>query len=424
MRFLLLTQYYPPEIGAAQVRLHNVAKALNTLGHEVRVMTALPNYPKGEVFADYQGRRRVQEEVDGIAIERHWVYPVSDSGMRRLLCYASFQWSSLLPLIRLSRKWRPDFLFVESPPLFLGLSAIALKRLLRVPFIFNVADLWPDWAVDMGVIKKEGLLHKVARFLESWIYRESERVNIVVQDMRSALVGKGLAESKLLFLPNGVDLDLFSAQKRAFKSDVARELAGKYPHRQLIIYAGTHGKYHGLEVAIDAAKQLEGRPDVLFVFVGEGSEKARLMAYAQRNQVSNTLFLPSVPPDVLAELLQIASIALSVIQIPTRAAKVFPAMASGKPLVYAGRGEGAALVQEAGAGLVVPPDDSQEIADAVVRLIDDKELRVTLGLAGRQYVETNLSWTKLVRDWLFELEGRSGKDYGGTGAQCVHPQRQ
>ncbi len=404
MRFLFLTQYYPPEVGAAQTRLHNIAKGLRKLGHEVRVITAMPNYPKGEVLPNYQGLRYFREVIDGIPVERTWIVPTRDIGMRRLLSYASFQWSSFWPLLRAARKWKPNYILVESPPLFLGLSAIALKRLVKVPFIFNIADLWPDWAVEMGLLRKGSLYYAIARWLENWIYRESMWINIVVLEMQKALEAKRVLEEKILFLPNGVDTELFSPEPRPLKSALAQELYDRYQGKHLVLYAGTHGKYHGLEVAIEAAKLLEPRGDIQFLFVGDGAEKQHLMEYSQERRAGNVEFREPVPPQVVAELLQISSIALSVIQIPTRAAKVFPAMAAGKPVVYAGIGEGADLIRKAQAGLVVHPKDSHALAEAVRTLVEDSHLAQTLGRNGAHYVRRYYDWSMLVSRWLSELQ--------------------
>jgi glycosyltransferase involved in cell wall biosynthesis len=407
MRFLILSQYYPPEVGAAQVRLHNFAKVLVKLGHEVSVQTALPNYPAGRIFAGYRGKSYAREVIDGVAVERSWIYPVSTAGMRRMLAYGSFQLGSFWPLLKKIRTWKPDYLFVESPPLFLGLTAMALQRLTGVPFIFNVADLWPDWAVEMGVIEKDSVYYKLAHRLEHDTYRASAYVNIVVNNMKPALLDKGVPEDKILFLPNGVDLELFSPDNRPLQSKVAREVQRRYGDKRIVLYAGTHGKYHGLEVAIDAAAQLQRRQDILFLFVGDGAEKAHLIDYAGQHQVQNVAFYDPVPPEVVAELLQLSRIALSVIQIPTRAAKIFPAMASAKPIVYAGIGEGAELLEEAGAALVVAPRDAQGVAKAVEALLDDPSLAAALGCRGRRYVEDHLSWQALVDKWLEQLKRES-----------------
>ena len=399
MRFLLLTEYYPPEVGAAQTRLAATARCLREAGHEVLVVTALPNYPKGRVFDAYRGRRTVSEAIDGITVRRTWVHPHRGSDARRLLTYLSFQASSLPVVMTEVRRRRPDYLLIESPPLFLGLTGILLRRLLGVPYIFNVADLWPDWAVAMGAVRAGGLQHRVAARLESWIYRRAAAVTAVTRNIGEAIRAKGVDSARILFLPNGVDLEAYDGTPQP--SRLAAQLAAR--GEPIALYAGTLGTYHGLDVALDAARLLQNQSPVRLVFVGDGAERDRLQEQARSAGLDNVEFHDPVPVAEIPALLAAASVALSVIRIPTRAAKVMPAMAAGKPIVYSGAGEGADLVREAGAGLVVPPGEPEALADAIARVIADPALAARLGRAGRRYAGEHLSWRALVRDWSDQL---------------------
>ena len=177
MKFLLLTQYFPPEIGGAQTRLRSTAVELKRLGHDVEIVTALPNYPRGKFYPGYEGRIYLREEFEGITVRRVWLYPAMGGGLRRMLNYASFTIMSLFGLL-LSQ--RPDFIFVESPPLFLSIPACVAGFLWRVPFIFNVADLWPDIVVEGGFLK-QGPLIRLMRRLEQWSYRSAGYVNAVTE---------------------------------------------------------------------------------------------------------------------------------------------------------------------------------------------------------------------------------------------------
>jgi glycosyltransferase involved in cell wall biosynthesis len=408
LRLLIHTQYFPPEVGAAQTRLFNVAQALVASGSQVEVVTAMPNYPSGRVADRYRNRWSVRERMGEIPVTRSFILPVRHADARRLISYLSFQLASLPALFRRIGAFKPDFLFIESPPLFLGLTGILVKRTLGIPFIFNVADLWPDWAVEMGAIRRGGLMHRVALAIERLIYREAEFVTIVVAQMAEALEAKGVSAEKILFLPNGVDVAAF-ARRRGRKAGEAatataiREAAAKRP---VVLYAGTIGAYHGLQTALDAAARLRDRP-VLFAFVGDGAEKQKLLASARSMGLDNVRFFDPVPADQVPDLLATAAIALSVIKIPTRAAKVLPAMAAGVPIVYAGRGEGADLVTEAGAGVVVDPDRPADLAAAITSLLDDRARSTGLGAAGRRYVARNLDWKELVEAWVSSLSERS-----------------
>jgi glycosyltransferase involved in cell wall biosynthesis len=178
MNFLILTQYFPPEVGAAQTRLFEIAKELKKRGHSVTVVTAMPNYPKGEIFPEYRGKFFLKETISGIEVVRTWIYPAMDKSIiKRLMNYFSFTFTSFLGLMRTSK---PDYIFVESPPLFLGIAGYIVSRIRGVPFIFNISDLWPDSVKELGIMnnklllsfaeKLELFLYKKARYIYKWSY--------------------------------------------------------------------------------------------------------------------------------------------------------------------------------------------------------------------------------------------------------------
>ena len=409
MRFLILTQYFPPEVGAPQVRLSAFARELKRSGHEVEVVTGLPNHPTGRIFPEYRGRFYVREEWEGIPVHRVWLYPAIGAGVKRMLNYLSFMLTSLWGLFKAQR---PDFLFVESPPLFLSLPAWLASRIWRIPWIFNVADLWPDSVRDLGLMT-EGILLRLAYWLEAWSYRKASFVNTVTEGIQTTLIDdKRLANNKVLFLPNGVDTELFKPRKPDLELQKSLGLFNK----KVVLYAGTHGFAHGLEVAIRAAKILENNDsDVYFVFIGDGSEKAQIIDMAKTMSCRNVLFLDPEPPDYIARLYSFSIAGLSTLRNNslfegTRPAKIFAAMASGKPVIYSGAGEGARLVESAKAGLVVPPEDPEALAEAVRILTNNSALAEELGRNGRKYVEEHLSWSVLVNDWLRQLEERMSVD--------------
>lgn len=412
MRFLILTQYFPPETGGPPVRLGAMTRQLARSGHDVEVVTALPNYPTGEIFPEYRGRFRVTETWEGVTVHRTWCHASTGAGLSRLLNYFSFVATSASGL---RRARRPDYLFVSSPPLFVGLAGIAASRAWDVPMIFNVADLWPDSARELGLLENEAIL-QVAENLESWIYRRSAYVSAVTGGIRSTLVSeKGVPEEKVLFLPNGVDTDLF--RPREPDSEIERELGieGEW----VVLYAGTHGYAHGLDVALEAAAHLRDT-NVRFVFIGGGSEKKRLVKRAGEMGLDNTMFLDPEQPSYIARLYGNADAGLSTLgDSPlfegTRPAKIMAAMSAGTPVLYSGEGEGARMVERAKAGLVTPPQDGEALADAIRRLRDDPELASHLGRNGRSHAEEFLSWDVLVDEWVSDLLRRD--DASDLGAQ-------
>jgi len=291
MRFLFITQYFSPEIGAAQVRLASVIRELVRLGHQVEVITALPNYPTGRIFEGYRGKLWLEEDWEGVRVVRTWLYPALGTGPKRLLNYFSFMLSALGGLLRVQK---PDYIFVESPPLFLSLTAYLASRRFGVPFIFNVADLWPDSVRQLGLMK-EGLLLRLAEGLERWSYHQAHFITAVTEGIQKVLLEeKKVPAHKVLYLPNGVDTELFKPTAPDLALARELELEGK----KVVLYAGNHGYAHGLEVALQAARLLTD-PRVVLVLIGDGSEKARLKQMAQEMQLSNVRFLDPQPPLLL-----------------------------------------------------------------------------------------------------------------------------
>lgn len=402
LRFLILTQYFPPETGAPQIRLAAMVREFVRLGHEVEVVTALPNYPTGRIRPEYRGKYYVREFWEGVPVHRVWLYAATGTGIRRMLNYASFTAGSIFGLLRAQK---PDYIFIESPPLFLSVPAFMAASCWRVPMIFNVADLWPDSVQELGLLR-DGAVLRFATWLEKWSYRKASHVNVVTEYIRDVLIAKkGVPASKILFLPNGVDISLF--KPRAPDQALSCELG--LSTKKVILYAGTLGISNGLQVALDAMKLLQDDlPDAQLVFIGGGSEYDQLETSASHLGLKNVTFLLPQTPEYVARLYSVAYAGFTSLRnLPfaegTRPSKVYPIMASGKAVIYSGSGEGAHLVEEANAGLVVTPEDPDALAVAIKTLVSRPDLAEEFGKGGRQYVVQHLSWSNLAQDWLRQL---------------------
>lgn len=393
----MLTQYFPPEIGAAQVRLQAVASELARRGHGITVVTAVPNYPEGRIHPRYRNKLLVRERIDGIDVIRTWVVPGMGAGLRRLLNYASFAITGLLGCLRAPR---PTLIFVETPPTFLGLTALICGRLRSAPYVLNVADLWVDAAEELGLPRPAV---RAALWLERQLHRRAWRVTAATNGFREIVVSRsGLAPSRVLLLPNGVDTELYRPQPP--DAEWLSRLGSDA--RPIFLYLGTHGYVHGLDVVLDAAKLTGDRAQ--FVLIGGGSDKRRLVERAARMGLENIVFLDAVPPAQASRALSICRAALVTVRATgtssrIRSAKMFPAMASGKAVIYSADDEGAALVFGAGCGLVVPPGDSAALAGAVLALADDPAEAERLGARGRALAEREYTWGAIVERWLSEM---------------------
>jgi colanic acid biosynthesis glycosyl transferase WcaI len=401
MRILLLAQYFAPEVGASQIRLSALCRGLLAEGHEVEVVTAMPHHPACQIFPEYRGRFYCREVREGMTVHRVWLWAVKSSGAKRLLNYLSFAFLCLFGVLRASK---PDYVFVDSPPLFLAVPGWIASRLWDVPFVFNVADLWPDSVLDLGIMR-ESFATKIGFALERWAYRRADFVTAVTEGVRSSLLHKKrVPANKILFLPNGVDTALFQPNTLP-DEQLRRELGLR--GKKVVLYAGNHGYANGLHQVVLAATLISD-PRVHFLLLGDGPEKEKLQSLARDLALTNITFIDSVPIERLPAFLSITNVAAVTLQKSritqgARPAKTFVMMAAGKPIVLAAEGESAELIHQAKAGLVVSPNAAQQLADAILLLLENPELAARLGANGRAFVETHFDWSLLIRNWLAEL---------------------
>lgn len=377
-RVLLLTQYFPPEIGAAQTRLFELGQELSGLGWEVEVLTALPNYPTGRIFEEYDPGNPMKEALGRLSVVRVPLRPAQSGFIDRLMCYFSF--------VRSAVRWgpalcaKPDVLFVESPPLFLGHAGVRLARQWGVPMVFNVSDLWPESAKYMGVVKNR-LILAAAEGLELSYYRRATLVtgtsNEIVESVR-----RRCPSTEAEVITNGVDVERFGPQ---FVDGEARSLLGG-EERITFTYAGVMGMAQGLGVVFDVAAAVRDMTHVQFVLVGDGAERESLQRRIEVENLHNVRLLRAQPKERIPALLAASQVAFHVLKFSIPGAvpsKIYEAMASGLPILFAGGGEGARRVLDARAGLVVPYEDIRGLEQAVRRLASTPELRQELGRAGR-----------------------------------------
>jgi glycosyltransferase involved in cell wall biosynthesis len=394
MRVLVVCHYFPPEIGAPQTRLSELARAWARAGDKVTVLTGMPNHPTGVVPEDYRGRVRVTEEVDGYRIVRTWLYATPNTGMlKKTLGHLSFMVTSLA--LGLRRTGRADVVVVSSPTFFSVFSAWALARWKRAALVVEVRDLWPAIFVELGVLQNRRVI-RLLEALELATYRAAAAVVVVSEGFRDDLLRRGVPAGKVHVIPNGAEMGRFS-QQAGDKSSTRAEL-GASSGETLVLYVGAHGISHGLETVAEAAAKLAGEP-IHFAFVGEGAHKERLRARVRELGLNNVTLFPGVARDQIPGLLAAADICL----VPLRdvplfssfiPSKMFEYMAASKAVVGSVRGEPARILQAAGA-VVVEPEHSSALADAVRDLAADPERRAAMGRQGREYVAAHFDRAKL-----------------------------
>ncbi len=403
MRIGILTQYYPPEIGAPQNRLSDLAKRLAAMGHEVTVLTAMPNYLAGEIFDGYKRKAYHHEVIDGISVHRSWIFATRSRGVvPRLWTYFSFVFSALVfGLIRLPRA---DVLFTESPPLFLGVTGYVLARVKRARFLLNVADLWPRAAVELNVVTNPVMIRSAER-LERWLYRRADLITGQTQGIVEH-IRQYVPREVVHLLTNGTDLTRYGPEKR----DEGLRRAFGLEDRFVVGYGGLHGPAQALHYAVEAGVYLRECPEIVVVFFGDGPEKAALERLAREKKLDNVRFFPVQPQDRMPGLISLWDVALVSLQDnPTlRGAlpsKMFEAMGAGVPiLLSAPAGEATRLVEAADAGLCVTPEDAAALAQAMQRLYQDEDLRRRQGRNARCFVEVHYNRETIARQFVAFLK--------------------
>lgn len=378
MNILFHTQYYPPEVGAPQTRLHELAVRLTQRGFFVTVLTAMPNYPGGRIYNGYGGWF-CEEILDGVKVIRTAIYPSQGTGVfQRLLSYFSFVLSSFW--FGFWQVGATDIVLTESPPLFLGITGLALSRTKRAHWIFNISDLWPLSALELGFISEKGLSYRLSSALERFLYHQAWLVTGQSQGILENITLR-FPNTQTYHLPNGVDTGFFQPGKNQ-------------PHSQNfhVVYAGLHGLAQGLEQVLLAALQLSTDLTIKFILVGDGARKQSLLSLAKELHLKNTDFVEPVSKEKVPGILQAADALLVPLKIQLTGAvpsKLYEAMAVGKPVILIAGGEAARIVEESECGLVVSPGDIASLAKAILFLKSNPQVARQMGENGRRIAVQN-----------------------------------
>lgn len=385
-RLLILSQYFPPEMGAPQVRLSELGERLVDRGWQVEVLTALPNYPTGKIFAGYPRWRPVVETVGRLRTVRVPLWPSKTGFAKRLVSYFTF--AGAAGLFGPGRCARPDLLWVESPPLFIGYAARYLSWRWRCPYALNVSDLWPESAIRMGIVR-EGFLTRRAQALERALYRHAAGVTGQSREIVEA-VARTSPGTPTALITNGVDPARFGPEHADAEARALLGLDRGNAAGPVFLYAGLLGWAQGLDQILDLAAALPPEVPGRFVLVGDGPDRERLEGRLAAESIERVKILPAQPRERVPALLGAADAAVITLGMAIPGAvpsKIYEAMASGLPTLLVAGGEPARRVEDAGAGLAVAPGDTTALRDAYTRLATDPELRRDLGTAARRAAE-------------------------------------
>jgi glycosyltransferase involved in cell wall biosynthesis len=393
LRTLFVTQWFDPEPGA--IRGLPLAVWLQARGVEVQVLTGFPNYPGGKVYPGYRIALWTRETMEGVPVLRVALYPSHDmSALHRVANYASFALSSSVLGTLLARQ--ADVGFVYHPPPTVALPGLVLRILRGIPFVYHIADMWPESAIESGMFGQGRVRHIGERAIHAWcnlVYRHAAAITVLSPGFKQLLIERGVPAEKVHVIYNWCDEDLFRPRPRNAALAAELGLAGKFN----VIYAGNLGIFQGLETAVRAAAQVRDLPDVQFVFVGTGQREEALKQLAVELGAANVRFIGRRQMDEMPQINDLADVLLVQLRdLPFFAAtvpsKTQVSLASGRPVLMAVAGDAARIVREAGAGRVVPPEDAGATANAVRELhAMPAAEREALGESGRRYYLEHMS---------------------------------
>ncbi len=413
MKILYVSQYFPPEMGAPAARVSELSRYWAQERHEVTVLTGFPNHPTGVVPEQYRLKFRrgmVREKTNGVNVVRTWLLPFPNRRTyERMLNYSSFSLSAAATGLFTER---PDVVIASSPQLLVGLSGWWLARCKRARFIFEVRDLWPESLAAVGVGIADALVYRSLARMARFLYRNSDHIVVVTPAFKEYLVQHWqIAPKKISVIENGVEADVFSPRT---ESQLRTELDadGKF----VVSYIGTMGNAHGLQMLVEAAAQLQmSAPNILFVLVGEGAEKEQLVSLTRSSGLTNLRFVDpqsreKIPAYICASDACVVLLKKNEIFKTVIPSKMLEFMSCARPVILGVEGQARKVLEEGRAGICVEPGNPSDLAEAILRLAGDEQLRETLGRNGRRHVLQHFSRRQTAMAYLDVLNALLGED--------------
>jgi glycosyltransferase involved in cell wall biosynthesis len=408
VKILYLSQYFPPEMGAPAARASELTRHWAADGHDVTVLTGFPNHPTGRVPSEYCDEFRqlvTREQIEGVNVVRTWLWPLPNrKAYERILNYTSFCLSSALTGLFISR---PEVVIASSPQLLVALSGWWLAACKRVPFVFEVRDLWPESLSAVGMGGKNSLMNRALAKLAGFLYGKADRIVVVTPAFKDHLIKHwNIAADKISVIENGVETNLFSP--RNTDADIRRELGAE--EKFVVSYIGTIGMAHGLESVIEAAARMrQSAPHILFLLLGEGAEKERILSLARAQGLTNLRFVGQQPREKIPAYIAASDACLVLLKkaevfktvIPT---KMLEFMSCSRPVILGVEGQARKIMDEARAGIGIDPGSADELVEAITLLAANPTLRESLGRNGRRYIQQRFSRRSTATAYLDVLE--------------------
>jgi len=402
VHILFISHYFPPEVNAPANRTYEHARRWVADGHQVTVITGVPNHPRGEIFPGYENRWIQEENRDGIRVIRTWMYlGSSENVITRSLNYVLFAFTVLYASFLAKN---PDVVVATTPQFFSGVAGLIVSRLKRRPFVLEVRDLWPDSIVQLLQLRR-GILVRFLETIERALYKSTAGIVVNSRAFIDHIATFGVPKERIALIYNGVDPSLFQVRERDPQLLQEYGLDGRF----LVAYIGTLGMAHGLVTVLDAAELLRDLEDVVFVLIGDGADRVRLEQEIRERGLENVRLLGLRPRSEIPRWLASIDVSLVLLRdIPVLEtvvpSKIFETLAEARPVLVAGRGEIRRMIEEAKAGFVIDPETPDQLARAIRYIRSHPEEAQTRAQAGRDWVAANFQRDDLARTMARFLE--------------------
>ena len=403
MKIAYICQYFVPEPSAPSARISELAQEWVTDGHEVTVLTGMPNHPNGIVLDEYRGKIIADEKIADVNVLRSWLYATPNEGiLRKTLSHLSFMISTVM--LSLPRLNKIDVIIVSSPTFLSAFAGLFMSKIRRVPFVFEVRDLWPAVFVDLGILSNVFLI----RVLESWemfLYTQAALVITVTKSFRNKLIERGLPAEKIVVVSNGAAVNRFNPGDK--KDDLCCDLgfSGKF----VVSYIGAHGISQGVATIMEAAITLKYRDDIVFMLVGDGAMKKDMVTIKNDYNLQNVVMLAAQSKERIPDLYRASDVCI----VPLRdiplfdsfvPSKMFEIMSCGIPIIGSVNGEAREILELSGSAMIISPESVSALSGSILWMVENPQKRKMMGISGRTFVCEHYDRTTLAKKYVGHLK--------------------
>lgn len=407
MKILVVYQYFLDKDESGLSRFNKMVEHWECSGHEVTVIAGNVNYTTGNKKEEYRRKFYTKQRYsEKTTVYRTYVSPsYNKSILGRLWGYFSFTASA--SIVGLFKVKKHDVVIVSSPPLFVGITGVLLKFFKRMPLVFEVRDIWPESAIDLGILKSN-LLIKLSYLGEKIFYKYADKINVLTPAFEKYLVEKKcVKKDKIMYIPNGADLDVFYPQRM---TPHLQQLKQPFEGKFIVSYFGSHSTANKLEQLLEVAKACLTDQDIHFLLIGDGKEKVHLIKKADEEGLTNVTFINQQSREIINDYCAISDVGVAILPKidifkTVYPSKIFDYLAAGKPVILGVDGIARQLVEENNCGIYANPENPKAFREAILRLKQDKLLQQSLGENGRLLMESMYKRENLAELYIDQLEG-------------------